>query len=127
MTAEDPKFLPDVLSKTKYSGETIVDRENVLAAELKSRGLVDVAISEKGGYPHGMAQPAVLVLDRQGKALVSWAIVPGVMNMGGAKDRPALDEIWADAQSIAKGDLSKPRETYSKLTMMSGLRQKILG
>ena len=80
VTAEDPKFLPDMRSKTKYSGEAIVDPENVLAAELKSRGLVDVAISEKSGYPHGMAQPAVLVLTREGKALVSWAIVPGVVS-----------------------------------------------
>ena len=49
------------------------------------------------------------------------------MNLGGAKDRPSLDEIWKDAQSIMRGDSSKPRETYSKQTMMTGLREKLLG
>ena len=81
VTAEDSKHLPETLSKTKYSGETLVDTENILAAELKSRGLLDVAISEKDGYPHGMAQPSVLVVDRNGKQLISWAIVPGVVSV----------------------------------------------
>ena len=83
-----------MLSKTKYSGETIVDPENVLATELKSRGQLNVAISEKGGYPHGMAQPAVLVVDRNGKPLVSWAIVPGVVSVGIVCPEERLVDLW---------------------------------
>ena len=108
VTAEDPKHLPEVLFKTKYSGETIVDPENILAAELKSRGLVDVAISEKGGYPHGMAQPAALVVDKKGKALVSWAIVPGVVSIHIESWEKRLidlptDEPWRRQRSSSTG------------------------
>ena len=49
------------------------------------------------------------------------------MNLGGAKDRPALDEIWKDVQSIKKGDKSKPREVYSKMGMVTGLREQLFG
>ena len=40
-----------------------------------------MAISEKGGYPFGMAQPAVVVLKRDGGVLFSWAIVPGMVSL----------------------------------------------
>jgi hypothetical protein len=96
VTAEDPKHLPEVLSKTKFSGETIVDPDNILAAELKSRGLLNVAISEKGGYPHGMAQPAALVVNQRGKALVSWAIVPGVVSIRIVPGEERLTELGTD-------------------------------
>lgn len=49
------------------------------------------------------------------------------MNLGGAKDRPALEEMWNDAQAIMKGESSKPREMYSKTSLMTGLREKIRG
>jgi hypothetical protein len=62
-----------------YTGETIVDTENVLAKELKSRGVIDVAISERSGYPHGMVQPAILVGSKT-KVWYTWAIVPAAVS-----------------------------------------------
>ena len=64
---------------TGFTGEILVDTENLLAAELKQRGLLDVAISEKAGYEHGMAQPSVLVVKQNKEVLYSWAIVPSLV------------------------------------------------
>lgn len=80
ITAEDESHLPATRDSTGYTGDAIVDPQNLLAAELKVRGLLDVAISKKSGYPHGMAQPAVLVMRSDGSVLQHWAIVPGVVS-----------------------------------------------
>ena len=78
-TAEAPEHLDSTRSNTGYDGEAIVDPRNLLAEELKSRGLLEVAISEKKGYEHGMAQPAVLVLRSDGTVLQKWAIIPSTV------------------------------------------------
>ena len=80
VTAESAEHLAATRAKTGYGGNAIVDPDNVLAAELKRRGLLNVAISEKAGYPHGMAQPAVLVIKRDGTPLYQWAIVPSIVS-----------------------------------------------
>jgi hypothetical protein len=80
VTAEAASELPAMRKASGYTGETIVDPENFLAKELKRRGLLDVAISDKKGYPHGMAQPAVLVLRKDGTVLFKWAIVPTLVS-----------------------------------------------
>ena len=80
VTAEPAEHLAATRAKTGYGGNAIVDPDNVLAAELKRRGLLNVAISEKAGYPHGMAQPAVLVIQRDGTPLYQWAIVPSIVS-----------------------------------------------
>jgi hypothetical protein len=51
----------------------------VLVKYFKSKGFVDVAITEKDGYEHGMAQPAILVLKKDETVLESWAIVPSLV------------------------------------------------
>ena len=79
VTAEAEKELPGTRKATGYNGPAIVDPEHVLAKELKKRGLLDVAISKKGGYEHGMAQPAVLVLKKDGTVIYNWAINPGLV------------------------------------------------
>jgi len=61
---------------TGYQGEAIIDPEHILAKYLKERGLLDVAISEKKGYEHGLAQPSILVIKSDGTVLEKWAIVP---------------------------------------------------
>lgn len=76
VTAEPEIYLSATLSATDYAGAAIVDPSHLLAKELKRRGLLDVAITEKKGYQHGVAQPAVLVIKRDGTVLESWAIVP---------------------------------------------------
>lgn len=79
VTSEDASQLPKMRDASGYTGETIVDPENLLAKELKRRGIVDVAISEHKGYPHGMAQPAVLIGGKQ-RVWYKWAIVPGTVS-----------------------------------------------
>ncbi|KAJ6456688.1 hypothetical protein C8R45DRAFT_1034051 [Mycena sanguinolenta] len=126
ITAEAEKYLADMRAATKYDGKAIVDPANRLAKELDARDLVHVAISEKSGYDHGMAQPALLVLKEDGTVLESWAIVPGTMNLGGAKDRPVLGEVWENVQAQLNGK-SKVHNTYSTLGALKLLGRKIFG
>ncbi|KAH6991322.1 hypothetical protein BKA56DRAFT_574243 [Ilyonectria sp. MPI-CAGE-AT-0026] len=120
ITAEDESHLPATRDSTGYTGDAIVDPQNLLAAELKARGLLDVAISKKSGYPHGMAQPSVLVMRPDGSVLQHWAIVPGLMNLGGAKDRPMLDQIWENVSRQLQGQ----EVTYTTYSM-SGIFQAL--
>lgn len=80
MTSEPSSFLPKTRKLTGYEGEAISDPKNELAAHLKQKGFLDVAISEKKGYEFGMAQPAFLVLDKEGTVWERWAIVPSLVS-----------------------------------------------
>ncbi|KAM0805407.1 hypothetical protein BDR22DRAFT_798508 [Usnea florida] len=122
VTAEPAEHLAATRAKTGYGGNAIVDPDNVLAAELKRRGLLNVAISEKAGYAHGMAQPAVLVIQRDGTPLYQWAI----MNLKGAKDRPALNEIWENAEAKMLGR-PQVHEKYSLQKFATGIWQAVRG
>lgn len=44
-------------------------------------------------YPDGMSQPAVIAIDKTGKMIFRWAIIPSEMNMGGAVDRPLTKDL----------------------------------
>jgi peroxiredoxin len=79
VTAEAPEHLDAFQKSTGYTETAIVDPENDLAKELKTRGLLDIAISEKLGYPNGMAQPGVLVIKKDGTVLYNWAIIPSIV------------------------------------------------
>ena len=138
---------------SKYNGTAIVDTKNILAAELKKRGLIDVAISNKGGYEHGMAQPAVLVIKKDGSILYKWSINPSYvstsiclisltmlwgkraltsvctrmkMNLGGAKDRPDPKQIWENVNAQLH---EKPvaHEKLHTLGIWTGISQAVLG
>jgi hypothetical protein len=61
VTSEPIEHLSSTRKATGYEGLVIVDETNSLAKELKRRGVIDVAISERKGYKEGMAQPAILV------------------------------------------------------------------
>lgn len=76
ISAQDEEHLAQVRSSSGYTGEAINDRENILAKHLAANGMVTVAITEREGYPHGVAQPAILVIKKDGSVLESWAIVP---------------------------------------------------
>ena len=76
ITAEPETNLQKTRDASGYTGLAISDPDNALAGELKRRFGLDVAISQKNGYPHGMAQPAILVLKNDGTVLYNWAIVP---------------------------------------------------
>jgi hypothetical protein len=92
-----------------------VDPKNEVAAELKRREKLNVAITPKSGYEHGMAQPAILVMQSDGTVLYNWAIVPGVMNLGGAKDRPDMTQVWENMEAKLNG---KP-EVHKKYDFQS--------
>ena len=62
-----------------YAGEAVVDPEHKLANYLREKGLLDVAVTEKGGYVKGVAQPAILVVKRDGQVLEQWAIKPSAV------------------------------------------------
>jgi hypothetical protein len=66
--------------KTGYKGNAIVDPSNQLAAELRSRGLLNIAITEKKGYEYGMAQPGFLVISK-GEVWEKWEIVPSIVRV----------------------------------------------
>lgn len=80
VTAENAEFLPTMRAQTGFEGEMISNPENKIATELNEKYGLSVAISEKKGYPHGMAQPAVLVLKKDGTELFKWAIVPSLVS-----------------------------------------------
>lgn len=48
------------------------------------------------------------------------------MNLGGAKDRPNLDQVWENVQAKLLGATVKHSE-YSKMALSAGLSQKIWG
>jgi hypothetical protein len=79
VTADVAEHLETFRKSTRYTETTIVDSENILAKKLKKRGLLDIAITEKSAYAHGMAQPGILVIKMDGTVLFNWAIVPSMV------------------------------------------------
>lgn len=82
VTAEPESELPRTRSASGYQGPVIVDPANLLAAEFARQDSLDVAVTAKGGYEHGMAQPAILVSKghNMNDMLFKWAIVPGFVS-----------------------------------------------
>jgi hypothetical protein len=80
ITAEPEVHLKATRDSTGYTGDAIVDTENILVEDFKKRSWVDIAITSQKGYEHGMAQPAVLAVTRDGTVLESWAIVPSMVS-----------------------------------------------
>lgn len=80
VTSEADSELPKMQTTSGYIIEIIVDPENVLAKELKGRGVIDVAISDHNGYPHGMLQPAVLIGAKH-ELWYRWVIVPATASL----------------------------------------------
>ncbi|ORX34862.1 hypothetical protein BD324DRAFT_635382 [Kockovaella imperatae] len=69
VTAEPAEHLPAMLKNTKYDGPVTVDPELQLASFLKGQGTIEVTVSSKAGYPHGMNQLAVLIITKEGLVL----------------------------------------------------------
>uniref|UniRef100_A0A7S3PIG4 Uncharacterized protein n=1 Tax=Aplanochytrium stocchinoi TaxID=215587 RepID=A0A7S3PIG4_9STRA len=57
------------------------------------------------GNMHGLAQPGVLVISSDLKIMFKWRIDPSIMNVGGAYDRPKIEEIWSAMKLKLKGDI----------------------
>lgn len=80
VTAEPAEHLAATRkASNNYRGEAIVDPEHKLADYLREKGLLDVAVTDKGGYVKGLAQPAILVVKRDGEVLEQWAIRPSTV------------------------------------------------
>jgi hypothetical protein len=134
ITSETLEHLPEVIKTTGYDGEAISDPDNGLATYVKEQGWLDVAISQKKGYANGMAQPGVLVLRQKNKMdkgagieiLEKWAIVPSMMNLGGAKDRPDLVQILENVQAKLKGS-EAVHQKYKTIDAKQVIWGKIFG
>lgn len=83
VTSQRPDFLPIMRDKTGFRGQMLADPDHELAAVLRTRYGLEVAISTRKGYANGMAQPAVLVIKKDGTVLYKWAIEPGLVSHGG--------------------------------------------
>lgn len=91
------------------------DTHSSLARHLRSAGLCAVHVSHPtddawtGGHPfmryytNGIAQPAVVVVDAEGKPLYAQATRPALANGGGAGDRADLAQVWAAVRPRAAG------------------------
>jgi hypothetical protein len=81
--------------------------------------IFQLAITERNGYPYGMSQPGLVVLQKQqnvqgsypsiqnletSKLLYHWAVEPSKMNMGGGSDRPILDDVLEVVELKLKGN-----------------------
>ncbi|KAK4141790.1 uncharacterized protein C8A04DRAFT_30635 [Dichotomopilus funicola] len=126
-TAEIPKHLDAVRKATGFTDTVVVDPENVLAAELKKRGLLDIAVTPWRGYEWGLAQPGFLVVRGDGRVMGRWAVVPALMNLAGAKDRPVLAEVWEDVRRQLKGEDTTEGKVYTTTGAFHLLKQKIFG
>lgn len=85
-----------------------------------------MVISEKKGYEHGMAQSAILVMDKQAVVYEKWAIVPSTMNMGGATDRPDMEQVWDNAKAKLEGR-EKVHGSYKKFSALGAIYGKFFG
>lgn len=105
VTAETEDHVAETRAATGLTSPILADTNNTLATYLKEQKLLDIAISEKKGYAHGMAQPGVLAIKGKGDGTVleKWAIVPAAGNLGGAKNRPELEQIWQNVEAKLQG------------------------
>lgn len=83
ITSEPETHLSQTRAASGYNGTVLVDTSHITASSFRREGIVDVAISDKGGYQKGMSQPAITVLkknaDGKEKVLYRWAIVPSMV------------------------------------------------
>ncbi len=84
---------------------------------------------------NGMAQPGVLVVrggaangtvGMENEVLEKWAIVPSAMNLGGAKDRPELGEIWDNVKAKLEGR-ERVHGKYTTTGFLKMVWRKIVG
>jgi len=93
--------------------EFLGDPSNALSAHFNAAYDSGIAVTDKGGYAQGMQQPAVLVFKRgpddtphitAPTLIFMWATEPGLMNLGGASDRPDPGAIWEAIRLIKDSD-----------------------
>lgn len=109
VTAEPATHLPATRKSSGYVGEAVLDPQHKLATLLREKGLLDVAITKKGGYESGVAQPAILVLKggASEEVLERWAIVPSAVcfDLGFPPSFLGYDGLDAFMDRVADCDL----------------------
>ncbi|KAF2160392.1 hypothetical protein M409DRAFT_29238 [Zasmidium cellare ATCC 36951] len=124
---ESPELVKIVREKTGYTDAAIVDPKHEIANSLRARGLLDLTITEKKGYSQGMVQPGALVLGKEGEVMYAWASRPSLSNLGGAKDRPLLEQVWGDVEAVMQGRERVHGGVYGKQTFLQGIGMKLFG
>jgi len=81
----------------------IGDPHHEIREDLKTRGWLDVFYNEDYGHlrdqswanhPKGYFQPAVIAVDKTGRVLYRWRMIPKSSNINGAGARPESRYIW---------------------------------
>lgn len=101
VTSQSQAGVDEAVAEWELDYKVVSDTANVLAKRF------DIVVSENvkyDGYPNGMAQPGVVILDQAGKVLVHWAIDPQEANGFGALDRPTPDVIWGAFEAARAGN-----------------------
>eukprot|EP00123_Amoebidium_parasiticum_P019695 comp30833_c0_seq1/m.47243 comp30833_c0_seq1/g.47243 ORF comp30833_c0_seq1/g.47243 comp30833_c0_seq1/m.47243 type:complete len:197 (-) comp30833_c0_seq1:550-1140(-) len=123
----------DTVKEMNLNYEIIGDRDVRLTTWLRDCDLIDIAIEGGNGnnglyakmhpriksYPHGMTQPGVLVVDAEGKAIFSWAIVPSLGNVGGAANRLEPKDVLDNVRAVLEGkpELARKPSVQGKLKL----------
>lgn len=119
ISSSDQEEMDKLKSELSLSFDTISDRENQFRGKLKSDGILDIPCytdeshprMTAANFPHGAVQPAIIAFRPGGKVAYRWAITPSKKNLGGATDRPVLEDIWAHVKSGSEPDSSQVRHT----------------
>lgn len=120
---------------TGYSGDAIVDTKNTFVESVKENYDLEIVVTERKGYENGMAQPGILVLrggkggdvtGQGGAVLEKWAIVPSAMNIGGASDRPDLEQVWDNVRAKIDGK-GVVHQSYKTTGLLGILWGKLFG
>ena len=99
VTSEDDEGIQKARENWKIDYDILSDRNLELAKRYKVS--ITHGKDAHGGvemYPDGMSQPAVIALDKTGKVVFQWIMIPSEMNMGGALDRPLASDLWSGIQ-----------------------------
>lgn len=127
--------MAETRKRTGYTGDAIVDTENTLVKLVKERYGLEIAMTERKGYKNGMAQPGILVLRRgeigdprrgETEVLEKWAVIPNTMNLGGASDRPDLEQVWDNVRAKIEGK-GVIHESYKKMGVLGTLFGRVFG
>ncbi|KAI9032039.1 hypothetical protein DFJ74DRAFT_652921 [Hyaloraphidium curvatum] len=93
------------------------DPAHALAAHLRAKGVIDLVISPppavlsekiRAEYEHGMVQPGIAFVARDGTVILAEAIVPASENRGGASHRPLPADLWKAAKEAIEAYRADP-------------------
>jgi len=114
--SSEPHSLASEAEKTWDMTIPIIgDPHHEVREDLKARGWLDVFYNEDYGHlrdqswashPKGYFQPAVIAVDKAGRILYRWRMIPKASNINGAGARPESQYVWSRIKKAmsSKGD-----------------------